>query len=105
MPVTLTFTKTGLVKCKKRECLNYRTYGVCDRTIAVSVYTSSLTLFLQLLQKDRHNMICLNFQTLEIQVAQEQRKATKEYDQKIFLTKEQRELSQPIEALFRQFFH
>ena len=55
-PITLSFTKTGLVKCKKRECLNYRTYGICDHTIAVSVYTSSLTLFLESLQKDRHNI-------------------------------------------------
>ena len=54
-PITLTFTKTGLVKCKKRECLNYSTYGVCGHTLAVSAYTSSLTLFLQSLQKDRHN--------------------------------------------------
>ena len=55
-PITLTFTKTGLVKCKKRKCVNYRTYGVCGHTIAVSVYTSSLTLYLQSLQKDRHNI-------------------------------------------------
>ena len=55
-PITLTFTKTGLVKCKKRECLNYSTYGVCGHTLAVSAYTSSLTLFLQSLQKDRHNI-------------------------------------------------
>ena len=34
--------------------------------------------------------ICLNFQTLEIQVTQDQRKATKECDQKVFLIKEQR---------------
>ena len=44
------------MKCKKRECLNYSTYGVCGHTIAVSAYTSSLTLFLQSLQKDRHNI-------------------------------------------------
>ena len=44
------------MKCKKRECLNYSTYGVCGHTIAVSAYTSSLTLFLQLLIKDRHNI-------------------------------------------------
>ena len=45
--ITLTFTKTGLVKCNIRECLNYSTYGVCGHTIAVIAYTSSLTLFLQ----------------------------------------------------------
>ena len=64
-PVTLTFTKTGLVKCKKQEWLNYSTYGVCDHTLAVSAYTSSLTIFLQSLQKDHHNIDLLelsNFQ-------------------------------------------
>ena len=54
-PITFIFTKTGLVKCKKRECLNYSTYGVCGDTFAVSAYASSLTLFLQL-QKDRHSV-------------------------------------------------
>ena len=54
--ITLTFTKTGLVKCKIRRCLNYSTYDVCGHTIAVSAYTSSLTLFLQSLQKDRHKI-------------------------------------------------
>ena len=61
----MTFTKTGLVKCKKRECLNYRTYGVCGHTIAVSVYTSSLTLFLQSLQKDHHNIDLLELSNFE----------------------------------------
>ena len=54
--ITLTFAKTGLVKCRIRKCLNYSTYGVCGHTIAVSAYTSSLTLFLQSLQKDRHKI-------------------------------------------------
>ena len=40
-PITLTFTKTGLMKCKKRECLNYSSYGVCGHTLAVGAYTSS----------------------------------------------------------------
>ena len=43
------------MKCKKQECLNYSTYGVYGHTFAVSAYTSSLTLFLQL-QKDRHSV-------------------------------------------------
>ena len=47
--------------------------------------------------------IYLNFQTMEIQMAQEQRKATEECDQKILLIKEQRKLNQLNEALFRQF--
>ena len=48
--------------------------------------------------------ICLNFQTLEIQVAQEQREATKECDQKVLLIKEQRKQSRQLnETLFRQF--
>ena len=55
-PITLNFTKTELVKCKKRECLNYSAYGVCGHTLTVRAYTSSLTLFLQSLQKDRHNI-------------------------------------------------
>ena len=38
-----------------------------------------------------------------MKVAQEQRKATEECDQKIVLIKEQRKLSQLNEALFRQF--
>ena len=51
-------------------------------------------------------LICLNFQTLEIQVAQEQRKATKECDQKILLIKEQRKQNPQLkEALFRQSFN
>ena len=44
-----------MVKCKKRECLNYSTFGVCGHTFAVSTYTSSLTLFLEL-QKDPHSV-------------------------------------------------
>ena len=40
-----------MVKCRKQECLNYSTYGVCGHTFAVGAYSSSLTLFLQL-QKD-----------------------------------------------------
>ena len=55
-PISLTFTKPGLVKCKRRECLNYSTYDVCGHTLAVSAYTSSLTIFLLSLQKDRHNI-------------------------------------------------
>ena len=55
-PITLNFTKTGLVKCRKQECFNYSTYGVCGHTLAVSAYTSSLTIFLQSLQKDRHSI-------------------------------------------------
>ena len=55
-PITLTFTKTELEKCKKRECLNYSTYGVCGHTLNVSAYTSSLTLFLHSVQKDHHNI-------------------------------------------------
>ena len=51
--------------------------------------------------------ICLNFQTLslmpKILVTQAQREATKECDQKIFLIKEQTELSQLSKALFHRF--
>ena len=43
------------MKCKKRECFNYSPYGTCGHTLAVSAYTS-LTLFQQSLQKDRHNI-------------------------------------------------
>ena len=43
------------MKCKKRECFNASTYGVCGHTFVVSAYTSSLILFLQL-QKDRHSV-------------------------------------------------
>ena len=43
------------MKCKKRECFNSSTYGVCGHTFVVSAYTSSLILFLQL-QKDRHSV-------------------------------------------------
>ena len=62
-----TFTETGLVKCKNQEYLNYSTYGVCGHTLAVSSYGSSLTLFLQSLQKDRHSLDLLelsNFRNL-----------------------------------------
>ena len=44
------------MKCKKRACLSYSTYGVCGHTLAVSAYTTFLTLFLQSLQKDHHNI-------------------------------------------------
>ena len=37
-------------KCKKREYLNYSTYDVYGHTLDVSAYSTSLTLFLQLLQ-------------------------------------------------------
>ena len=49
----LYFYKNLLVKYKKWECLNYITYAACGYTFAVSAYTSSLTLFLQL-KKDRY---------------------------------------------------
>ena len=39
-----TFTKTVLVKCKNREHLNYSTNGFSGRPLALSAYTSSLTL-------------------------------------------------------------
>ena len=52
----MTFTKTGLVKCKKRECPKHSTYGVCGHTLEVSACTRSLTLFLQSLQKDHHSV-------------------------------------------------
>ena len=55
-PTIYSFTNTGLVKCKEREFLNYSMQGICGHTLAVSVYTSSLTLFLQSLQKDSHTM-------------------------------------------------
>ena len=42
-PITVTFTKKGLVKCKQRKCLNYSTYGVCGHTLEESACTSSLT--------------------------------------------------------------
>ena len=77
---------------------------VFGHTLAVSACTSSLSLFLQSLQKDRHSVDLLELSNSGIQVAQDQRKATKECDQKIFLINEQRELSQLNEALFRQFF-
>ena len=47
------FYKNKVIKCKKREYPNYSAYGVCGHTLAVSAYSSSLTLFLQSLQKDR----------------------------------------------------
>ena len=52
----MTFTKTGLLKCKKRDCLNYNTYDVCGHTLEESACTSSLTLFLQSLQKNRNGV-------------------------------------------------
>ena len=55
-PITVTFTKKGLAKCKQRKCLNYSTYGVCGHTLEESACTSSLTWFLQSLQKDRHSV-------------------------------------------------
>ena len=70
------------MKCKKRECPNYSTYCVLGHTFAVSAYISSL--FLQL-QKDRHSAdFCLNFQTLEIQVAYEEGKLQKNAIKKYF---------------------
>ena len=62
-----------------------------------------LTLFLQSLQSDLHSIDLLKLSNLKIQAGQDQRKATKECDLKIFLIKEQRELSQLSKALFFQF--
>ena len=62
-----------------------------------------LTLFLQSLQSNLHSIDLLKLSTLKIQAGQDQRKATKECDLKIFLIKEQRELSQLSKALFCQF--
>ena len=67
----------------------------------MSAYSTSLTLFLQLSQKDRQSVHMFEL----FQVLQEQIKATNECDQKIFLIKEQIELSQLNEALFHKFFH
>ena len=39
-----TFTKTGLVKCKKGECIKYSTNGAGGQTLELSAYTSSLSL-------------------------------------------------------------
>ena len=39
----------------------HSTYGVCGHTLAVSAYNSSLTLFLQSLQKDHHSVDLLEF--------------------------------------------
>ena len=55
-PITSTFTKTGFVRCKQREWLNYSMYGVCGHTLEESACTSSLILFLQSIQKDRHSV-------------------------------------------------
>ena len=55
-PIIFSFTKTGLVKCKKLECVNYSTNGVCGYMVAGSAYTSSLTLFLQSLPEDLHSV-------------------------------------------------
>ena len=68
----------------------------------MSAYSISLTLFLTY-KKIAKVPICLNLQTLELQVAQEQRKSTEECGEKILLIKEQRKLSQLNEALFPQF--
>ena len=63
----------------------------------------SLTLFLQSLQSDLHSIDLLKLSALKIEAGQDQRKATKEFDLKIFLIKEQRELSELSKALFCQF--
>ena len=42
--VIFVFTKAGLVKCKKRECINYSAKGAFDHTLVLSAYTSSLIL-------------------------------------------------------------
>ena len=55
-PIIFSFTKTGLVKCKKLECVNYSTNGVFGYMVAGSAYTSSLTLFLQSLPEDLHSV-------------------------------------------------
>ena len=55
-PIIFSFTKTGLVKCKKLECVNYSTNGVCGYMVAGSAHTSSLTLFLQSLPEDLHSV-------------------------------------------------
>ena len=80
----------------------HSTYGVCCHTLAVSAYTSSLSLFLQSLQKDHHSLDLLELSNFG---NQEQKKGYKMCDQKIYLITEQRKLSQLNEELFREFLH
>ena len=90
------------MKCKKREWLNHSTYGVYGHTFAVSAYTSSLTLFLQL-QKNDHSVNLFELSNFGNLSGSGTKKATEECDQKILLIKGQRKLSQLKEALFGQF--
>ena len=103
-PVTLIF--------KKLEWWNVKGNSTFIIVLAVLVVTRLqcvlivmvLLYFFSRCKKFARASICLKFQTLEIQVAQKQRTATKECDLKIFLIKEQKELSQLNEAFFINFF-
>lgn len=53
------FTKTGLLKCKKRDFLSYNTYDVCGHTLAESACTSTSRL-----HKDRHSVDLLEVSNL-----------------------------------------
>ena len=67
---------------QKGECLDYSTYGVCGHTLAVSSRSCY--------KKMAITLTCLNFQTLEFRVVQEQRKASKECDPKKYISDDQR---------------
>ena len=46
--------KQGWWNVKNENNYSYSTFGVCGHSLVASAYSSSLTLFVQSLQKDRH---------------------------------------------------
>ena len=92
------FTKTGLLKCKKRDFLNYNTYHVCGHTLEKSACTSTSRL-----QKDRHSVDLLEVSNVGNPSGSGPKKGYKRVESKIYVIKEQRELSQLKKELFRQF--
>ena len=87
------------MKYKKREHLNYSAYGICGHLLAVSADSSSLNLFLQSLQKNRHSLNLFELSNFGNPNGSETKKGYKRVRSKNILIKEQRELSQLNEAL------
>ena len=56
-PQKLTVTKSGLVQCKKKECLDYPTYNICRHSLAVSAFTNYASVLLSEAGKAKNGKI------------------------------------------------
>ena len=58
-PQKLTVTKSGLVQCEKKECLEYSTYNICRHSLDVSAFTNTLPVLLSEAGKAKNGKINL----------------------------------------------